>query len=142
MQYEKPDKNDSSEISKLSEKETGWTSSKEHLQRMLEKYPASVAVEDEEICGFIYSQALSSDILRICNFVVDGEKQKQGIGSHLLRDLEKQAGQSGYKAILFPEDDSWWSKDSLDWLDDQGFRNIYETDRSSLAIKEVEEVPV
>jgi N-acetylglutamate synthase-like GNAT family acetyltransferase len=135
MDYRQANKNDSAEISELSSKEIGWSNSAEHLQGMLEDNPAEVVLDEERLCGFIYTQPISSDLLRVCNFVVDGKDRQQGIGSELLSRLESQAKEAGYRAVIFPEDPQWFEEESFAWFEDRGYENIFETEKSRLVAK-------
>lgn len=136
MQYRQANKNDSTNISELSTKEIGWSNSKAHLEGMLEDNPAEIALNEGELCGFIYTQPIASDVLRVCNFVVSSEDRDQGIGKELLSRLEKQAAEAGYKAVLFPEDPEWFEAESSSWFQDQGYKEIYQTDKSKIVAKE------
>jgi N-acetylglutamate synthase-like GNAT family acetyltransferase len=136
MQYRQANKNDSANISELSSKEIGWSNSREHLEGMLEDNPAEVALDGEKLCGFIYTQPIASDVLRVCNFIVNDEDREQGIGKELLSRLEKQASEAGYRAVLFPEDPEWFEAESIHWFEDQGYEKIYQTDKSRIVVKE------
>ena len=136
MNYRQANKNDSASISELSSKEIGWTNSPEHLQGMLEDNPAEVALDGERLCGFIYTQPIASDVLRVCNFIVDGKDREQGIGQELLSRLETQAREAGYKAVLFPEDPTWFEEQSFGWFEDHGYKQVFETDKSRIVVKE------
>lgn len=136
MIYREIKKEDADQIKNISIDSLGWTSSESHLEDVLSKYPGVVAVEDGNICGFIYSNPLSSDILKISNFVVDEKHREAGIGSQLLETFEEEAAENNYRAIIFPQDPDWFKDESLLWLESHGYRSIYQTDQSHLLLKE------
>jgi ribosomal protein S18 acetylase RimI-like enzyme len=67
-------------------------------QQMLD-CPAAVALSDEEVVGFVYSEEFTPDVLHLTNIVVHARYRGQGLGTRLLACLEEQAA-SHYKAVI------------------------------------------
>lgn len=137
MHYRQAAKQDKDDIRGLSRDELGWTSSDIHLEETLGTYPGFVAINKHGLCGFVYSVPASSDILQISNLLVSREYRHRGVGTHLLHLLEDQARDAGYEALLFPEDPGWFEEQSLDWIEHEGYRSVFDTDQSRLVVKEV-----
>jgi N-acetylglutamate synthase-like GNAT family acetyltransferase len=135
MLYREIQKSDGEDILDLSITELGWTPSRTSLQESIDNYPGAVARQGE-LCGFVHSEPLSSDILRVSNLLVSSHHRKEGIGERLLLMLEARAKYSGYEAIIFPEDPNWFP--AGDWMETHGYRSIFDTDASRIVVKDLD----
>lgn len=137
MHYRSVEKHDKADIQGLSRDELGWTFSDLYLEEILGNYPGAAAINRQGLCGFACSRPVSSDILQISSLLVAHDHRHEGIGDHLLGMLEDQAYQAGYEALVFLEDPNWFEEKSLSWIEQEGYRSVYDTDQSRLVVKEV-----
>ncbi len=74
-------------IAKLYFEETGRIVSS--VANMLEKHPGIVAILDDIIVGFAYTDKFSPEILRLDNLFVRPDQRNRELGTRLMRDLEE-----------------------------------------------------
>ena len=71
----------------------------ERLKKLFGEYPATVAVLNGDIIGFVYSGRFAPDVLELMNIFVDQSYRNKHLGGRLLAHFEEKAF-NGYKGII------------------------------------------
>jgi GNAT superfamily N-acetyltransferase len=73
---------------------------KTDIAKLLFDFPSLVAISDDELIGFAYSQEFIIDVLELKNILVATDWQSRGVGGTLLQGIEALARQSSYHAMI------------------------------------------
>jgi ribosomal protein S18 acetylase RimI-like enzyme len=132
--------NDLDSIIRLYESELLRKANPVFIKTSIEMYPVFIALEGDELVGFVYCRKFSPDILEPANILVKKEFRSSGIGSRLLAEVERVSAGSYQSLILvnstlYKEDSE--KRDASNFYLKNGYVVILETKGSTVFSKDL-----
>ena len=132
---------DAPAVRTLANAELGRSPTETRLRELLDRYPSVLAFDNATLCGFVFGEALSPDIIEMANLLVGAGYGNQGLGTELIRRFEAES-RNDYRSVIAANSELWpvvgGEKRSVVALYRRlGYRELYSTPDTKVLVKEL-----